>query len=109
MRGRVAAGPTILDTPRRWHCGTCALASYLTLDTMVVRGEEELGPQRECSDCGEWWPLSTEFWLARGHSKGYGRPGRPPKGAKPDPAKVGGVYYLQPCRACREEQGRPVG
>ena len=28
----------------------------------IIEGEEELGPQRRCSACGEWWPLSPEFF-----------------------------------------------
>ena len=27
--------------------------------------EPELGPQRWCAACGEWWPLSREFWYVR--------------------------------------------
>lgn len=28
----------------------------------VLPHEAELGPQRRCSRCGEWWPLGNEFW-----------------------------------------------
>ena len=24
--------------------------------------ETELGPERLCRGCGEWWPLDAEFW-----------------------------------------------
>jgi hypothetical protein len=32
----------------------------------VVPGEEELGLQRQCSRCGEMWPLDAEFWYRHG-------------------------------------------
>ena len=28
----------------------------------VVPGEEELGVQKRCHSCGEWWPLDSDFW-----------------------------------------------
>jgi hypothetical protein len=28
----------------------------------VVDGEEELGPQRWCRGCDEFWPVTDEFW-----------------------------------------------
>ena len=31
----------------------------------IVRGEEELGPQRRCRTCAEWWPADGEFWEPR--------------------------------------------
>jgi hypothetical protein len=46
----------------------------------VVAGEEELGAQRLCTDCHEWWPDTDEF---------FGRCGR-------------GQY--RQCRACRKEE-----
>lgn len=31
----------------------------------LVPGEEEIGPQRRCIVCGDWWPLDAEFWYSR--------------------------------------------
>lgn len=33
--------------------------------TIVVKGEEELGLQRLCPDCHQWWPLDADFWCFR--------------------------------------------
>jgi len=30
---------------------------------MIVRGEEELGPQRFCPGCQCWWPDDGEFFV----------------------------------------------
>lgn len=30
----------------------------------VVPGEEDLGTQKRCPGCGEWWPaMDEEFWI----------------------------------------------
>ena len=29
---------------------------------MVIPGEEELGPQRQCLACGDWYPADKEFF-----------------------------------------------
>lgn len=31
---------------------------------MVRPDEPELGPQRFCRRCAEWWPFTAEFWQA---------------------------------------------
>ena len=28
----------------------------------IVPGEEELGIQRQCQRCRDWWPFDDEFW-----------------------------------------------
>ena len=41
------------------------------MSATVVDGEEELGVQRRCPRCGDWWPLDATFWI----SITDGRPG----------------------------------
>ena len=37
----------------------------------IVPGEEELGVQKRCPQCGEWWPaMDPEFWPRAG-SQGF--------------------------------------
>ncbi len=31
----------------------------------MTRNDPELGPEKLCSVCGEWWPLDEEFWYFR--------------------------------------------
>lgn len=33
----------------------------------IVEGEEELGSQKRCPACGEWWPVDPEFWYVYRH------------------------------------------
>lgn len=33
----------------------------------IVPAEPELGPQRLCPDCREWWPADTEFFAVWAH------------------------------------------
>lgn len=35
--------------------------------TMLVPGEEEIGPQRRCTRCGCWWPAKDEAFWFRNH------------------------------------------
>ena len=69
----------------------------------IVQGEEELGPQRRCTNCGDWYPLAGEFWVVR---KGWHerRLGTKSLRHKPDMRIV--ATYLQPCRGCRMATGR---
>lgn len=29
------------------------------------RDDPELGPEKRCTVCGDWWPLDEEFWYFR--------------------------------------------
>lgn len=31
----------------------------------MTRVDPELGPEKLCAVCGEWWPLDDEFWYFR--------------------------------------------
>lgn len=68
----------------------------------MTRTDPELGPEKCCSVCGEWWPLDEEFWYFRVIPAGT-------------PAKSGGKVYVRSvtvkhvysrCRACWNERGR---
>ena len=55
----------------------------------VVAGEEELGVQRRCPRCGDWWPLDATFWI----NVSAGRPGH----AWPSTSSCGGREIERPC------------
>lgn len=48
----------------------------------VIGSERELGKQRRCGDCGQWWPDDNEFFIVWAHWKS-------PR-----------------CRACHKERGQ---
>lgn len=52
---------------------------------LVVPGEEELGRQRLCPGCNEWWPWDREFWRI---------------GPRPER----GPWPQQKCHACHAEK-----
>ena len=29
----------------------------------TIPGEEEVGVQKRCTRCGDWWPPDTDFWF----------------------------------------------
>lgn len=37
----------------------------------LVAGEEEVGAQKRCTRCGDWWPAEPEFYfeVARAHGR----------------------------------------
>ncbi len=43
----------------------------------LVMGQVELGPQRRCRKCGQWWPLVAANWPKRERR-----------------------YWRQPCKSC---------
>ncbi len=53
---------------------------------LVVQGEPELGVQRWCQGCQEWWPLTPEFY----HRSGPGTPS-------------GRHRYDRTCKACKHQ------
>lgn len=64
----------------------------------VIEGEEEVGPQRYCRRCEEWWPDDDEFWVYAYRPAGQTFVSR-------------GVKYVRlhttravTCRACRRMQ-----
>lgn len=66
----------------------------------IVQGEQELGPQRRCTECREWWPLTVQFWRAHKRVQTHRRgAGRWPSQRLTEPIVRKG--YLQPCKACR--------
>lgn len=74
MSGCAIAG-CIVRSPRRLCHYHARSRGY------VVPGEEELGQQRWCYRCQEWWPLDADFWQKLGTTKAS-------------------------CRACQRESGR---
>ena len=44
-----------------------ATAAETAPTVMVLPHEPELGPQRQCVDCLEWWPLDAEFFVIWAH------------------------------------------
>ena len=67
-----------------------------------IRIDPELGPEKRCNVCGEWWPLDEEFWYFKVIPAGR-------------PAKSGGKVYVRShevrhvysrCRACWNERSR---
>ncbi len=34
----------------------------MTRRAEIHREDPELGHERRCKDCGEWWPMDDEFW-----------------------------------------------
>ncbi len=62
----------------------------------MTRTDPELGLEKLCTVCGDWWPLDEEFWYFRVIPAGQ-------------PAKSGGKVYIRNvtvhhvysrCRAC---------
>lgn len=40
------------------------------IESAILPDEPELGPQRQCSDCGQWWPDDDpDFWPVWSHWK----------------------------------------
>ena len=36
----------------------------------MTREDPELGTEKFCRHCGEWWPLDAEFWYVQRHNAG---------------------------------------
>jgi hypothetical protein len=45
------------------------MARWPAVQTMVT----ELGEERRCFDCGEWWPVDETFWYFDARGKVMGR------------------------------------
>jgi len=68
----------------------------------LVKGEVDVGPQRRCRDCRQFWPLESSCWLMRSQ-RHYRRRWRRDSGT------LIRHYYIQPCRSCRSERGMATG
>jgi hypothetical protein len=65
----------------------------------LVREDDELGPERYCARCDEWWPEDAEFWVIQRQPAGklaWWRRGRAYI------RRTSTTSYT--CRACRREQ-----
>lgn len=40
----------------------------ITQDRAPKRRETELGPEKRCTKCDEWWPADKEFFFTQRHS-----------------------------------------
>lgn len=49
--------------------------NYRRIPRAVIPGEEELGPQKQCAICGDWYPPDPEFfsWVRPGRLNSYCR------------------------------------
>lgn len=65
----------------RERCRFCerSVALRRAAKAAIVNGEEELGTQRCCATCQQWWPLTGEFFETR----------------------PGARWHYRSCRACR--------
>lgn len=68
----------------------------------MTRDDPELGPEKLCNVCHEWWPLDEEFWyftikpagqVCRGHGYSWTR-------------KTTVRHVYSRCRACWNERSR---
>ena len=60
------------------------------------RIDPELGTEKRCNVCGDWWPLDEEFWYVKRYAVGdvaYA-------GGKPYVRLTPGVHWYSRCRAC---------
>lgn len=57
---------------------------------VAKRIETELGTEKQCSGCQEFYPLDRQFWYRHGRDK------------------HGNVRYEERCKACWEERYRKV-
>ena len=66
----------------------------------IVQGEEDVGPQRRCRVCRDWFPLVPDCWRVVSRMISHASPGRPRKGTAPFRYPFRRIYYVQPCLAC---------
>ena len=70
-----------------------------TKGAWLVKGETELGPQRRCEQCRDFWPLTPEFWRYHDRIVTH-KPGRPWPSTRLEKPRVWRNYH-QPCLSCR--------
>lgn len=64
------------------------------------RIDPELGPEKRCNVCGDWWPVGEEFWYVKRYEVGdtaYA-------GGKPYVRQTAGVHVQSRCKACWAER-----
>ena len=62
----------------------------------AIRDDPELGTEKRCTTCGEWWPLDEDFWYVKRYEVGdtaYA-------GGKPYVRQTAGRHWFSQCRAC---------
>ena len=64
------------------------------------RIDPELGPEKRCTVCGEWWPLDEEFWYFRTFPAGRVEVSR----GKAFVRKATVRHAYSRCRACWSER-----
>lgn len=60
------------------------------------RIDPELGEEKLCHVCREWWPLDEEFWYVKRYAAGdiaYG-------GGRSYVRQTSGAHWYSRCRAC---------
>jgi hypothetical protein len=68
----------------------------------VLPAEPELGPQKRCTVCGDWWPLDPEFWYVRRYAAGEPATARGRTYSRHTPV----VHFYSRCRACWADRAR---
>ena len=64
------------------------------------RDDPELGPEKRCNICGDWWPVDEEFWYVKRYEVGdiaYA-------GGKPYVRQTPGIHVQSRCKACWAER-----
>ena len=66
----------------------------------MTREDPELGTERYCRGCDEWWPDDNEFWyVTRREANDVAV-----AASRPYVRRLGGSYYV--CKACHLERNR---
>jgi hypothetical protein len=64
------------------------------------RVDPELGPEKLCTTCGEWWPLDEEFWYLKRYRAGDVET----SGGRTYVRQTSGATVQSRCRACWAER-----